>query len=67
MQNCAVAKLKMQFVAGPQNYTFHACEDHRWELAAGRAAEGIFYRVKGWGVETVDPEDEVECDLCREG
>lgn len=63
----AVASLKMQFYAGPEKYAFYACPIHVPTLAAGDFHNGLFYLIKGEEVQKVNPWDEIECDLCREG
>lgn len=67
MSKYAVANREMQFTAGPQKHTFYACAIHRPELVEGY--NGLFYPPPPPGTPSypVDPEDEVECDYCREG
>lgn len=66
MSNYAVASLKMQFCAGPETHTFYACPSHVPALAAGDASS-CFLLFKDELVKKVDPWDEIECDLCKEG
>ena len=61
----AIAKREMQFCAGPEHHTFYACHEHRADLERGDVMCFLILRTKP--VEAVDPEDDIDCDLCREG
>ncbi len=56
----AILSLRMQFCAGPQTHTFHACERHRAELLAG-AADQNFRLIRN---EQPTPADDKDCDFC---
>lgn len=62
----AIGSLKMQFCAGPEKHTFYACEDHINELEAGKASS-CFLSIKNEIVMWVNTEDEILCDLCKQG
>lgn len=56
----------LQFVAGPNEYEFAACDACLPNLASGQVQN--FFARKGDPPPTpLDPDDERECDLCREG
>lgn len=63
--NYAVCSRKLQFEAGPEQHEFFACEEHKPDLEAGKVT--CFFAVKAHPLKTVDPTDEISCDLCREG
>jgi hypothetical protein len=63
----AIWKRVLQFRAGPESHTFYACDAHRPELERGDLHSGLFFGRPADAVEAVDPEDEIACDLCREG
>lgn len=65
MSGYAIAKREMQFCAGPEHYTFYACAEHRPQLERGEMQ--LFFTLAGKPVEPVAPDDEVACDMCREG
>jgi hypothetical protein len=54
----------MQFSTGPQQHRFYACPECLEWLRHGPQ---LFYAIKYKGLEPVDPEEEIECDGCREG
>ncbi len=56
---------KLEFRAGPENYTFHACEEHKSILDTGDVMN--FFAVDRQPTFAIDPTDEIECDFCREG
>lgn len=55
----------MQFEAGPETHTFYACAAHREKLERGDVM--CFLKIRNKAVETVDFNDEIGCDFCREG
>lgn len=61
----AVCQRRLQFEAGPESYVFAACEECRPQLEKG--AVMCFFPLAADPVEPVDPDDELTCDLCREG
>lgn len=63
----AVASRVMQFRAGPNEYRFHACVRHLPYLRDGKAGDGLFFATVDQPVEPVNADEEIECDLCREG
>lgn len=63
---------RLQFCAGPESYTFHACMEHRTrlgqdDLSKGQSDVSCFFATSTDIVEAVDPTDEIECDFCKEG
>lgn len=65
MASIAVWKRLMQFEAGPETHTFYGCHAHKDELERGDVM--CFFPLRNEPVRPVDPEDEIDCDLCREG
>lgn len=65
----AIASRRMQFRAGPQDYTFYACADCLPALERGEAGSGNFFTTADEPVKPVQvhPDEQIECDLCREG
>lgn len=63
----AICSRVMQFRAGPNAYTFHACPECRPALERGEAGDGLFFTTADEPVKAVDPDDDITCDLCREG
>jgi hypothetical protein len=61
----AVCARVLQFTAGPNEYLFHACAEHRPVLEAGSAM--CFFATDAEPMRDVDTDDEAECDFCREG
>lgn len=59
----------LQFTAGPNATTFHACEEHVHLLsnANGHANVMLFFSTSNDPLLNVDPDDEEECYFCREG
>lgn len=60
----AIASRRMQFEAGPEKQTFYACADCLPELRKGQVM--CFLVLRDEDVQPVDPDDEIDCDLCRE-
>jgi hypothetical protein len=56
----------LQFRSGPQDHTFYTCDEHRPALEDGSAGSGCFFASARDPIHPVDPDDEIECDLCRE-
>ena len=65
----AVWQRRLQFRAGPQSTVFHACADASCKSALERAdvGTGLFFGRITDVMEPVDPDDEIPCDVCREG
>jgi hypothetical protein len=63
----AVAGRRLQFCAGPGSYYFYACDEHKADLTKPWQVNDLFFAVEKWPIEAVDPEEEQECDACREG
>jgi hypothetical protein len=61
----AIASLVLEFRSGPQSTRFYACPLHVVDLPT--AGGGLFFRAQGSALEPVNPDDEMTCDLCREG
>lgn len=64
MERFAVCSRKLQFEAGPEQTTFYACTEHRPKLERGEVM--CFFPVARHQIQEVDPNDEIECDYCRE-
>lgn len=62
----AVCARTLQFRAGPNEYTFHACDEHRAVLASNDP-EPLFFMTTDQPLREVAPDDELQCDWCREG
>ena len=60
----AVASRRLQFRAGPGDYTFFACADCLPHLEHGDVS--LFIAIRDEPVQPVDPDDEIDCDLCWE-
>lgn len=60
----ATCSRTLQFRAGPNEYTFYACEDHRHVLVNGTVND-LFFATADEPVQEEDPEDEIECYVCR--
>lgn len=58
----AISSRVLQFRAGPNEHRFHACEEHEDMLVSN----DLFFAVNTDPVEPCDPDDEIECDWCRE-
>lgn len=56
---------RLEFRAGPESHTFYACVEHKPILDAGDVS--CFFADARHQTYAVDPDDEIECDLCREG
>ncbi len=56
----------LQFRSGPQEYEFYACEAHKSRLEDGSMGSGLFFATTKDPIKAVDPEEEYECDDCRE-
>lgn len=68
----ALYRRRLQFTAGPESYTFHACPEHRIllgqdDLTKGQSDVSCFFATEKDKVEAVDPDDEITCNFCREG
>ena len=63
----AVVRRLLQFEAGPEKTTFHACDEHQDRLGIGTTDVMCFFATDDHPPETVDVEDEIDCDFCREG
>ena len=60
---------RMQFCAGPEQHTFYACHNSecRTALLRGDVGSSCFFVIVGEPMMPVDPEDDIRCDVCREG
>lgn len=54
---------RMQFEAGPESTVFYACEGHKARLDS---YTNCHFPVTCWPVEAENPDDEQQCDFCRE-
>ena len=61
----AATRRRLQFCAGPQTYEFFACPEHRVILVRGDVS--CFLVIRSESVRSVDPDEDIECDFCREG
>jgi len=61
----AIASRRMQFCAGPETHTFYACEEHTPDLEKGDVS--CFLILRNEPVVPVSVDDDIDCDLCREG
>ena len=60
---------RLGFCAGPESHTFYACETHRRNLNTADVM-CFEYVYKDEPTKELSPEefeDDIECDLCREG
>jgi hypothetical protein len=67
-EQAAVCKRRLHFEAGPETQTFYACAAHRRALETGDVM--CFLPMREYPVEPLsdeDLEDEMACDLCKEG
>jgi hypothetical protein len=58
---------RLQFSAGPESHEFYACAEGKAALERGEAGSGLFFATADEPLREVDPNDEIECDCCREG
>lgn len=65
MSSFAVCSRILEFRAGPQNYEFHACQEHRKKLEDGTV--DLFFPTEDNPVLEVNVDQEIDCDFCREG
>lgn len=63
----SIAKRRLQFIAGPERTTFYACTMCKPLLEKIGHEVHCHYPISQEPLEDVDLEDEIECDLCREG
>lgn len=63
----AVASRLLQFRAGPNETTFHACEEHKALLERPDGGVDLFFATDDQPVRTADPDDGLCCYFCREG
>ena len=63
--NLATTRRRLQFCAGPQTIEFFACPEHRATLDQGDVS--CFRVMRTEPVRDVDPDEDIECDFCREG
>lgn len=61
----AITSRRMQFCAGPEKHTFYACRECLPDLEAGDVQ--LFLRLPNEPVQPVSEDEEIRCDLCREG
>lgn len=57
---------KLQFRAGPNAHTFFACEEGKAALERGDVGSGLFFTTADEPVRPVDPDEDIQCDCCRE-
>ena len=63
-----MCKRLLGFRSGPEDHTFYACEAHREDLDRGNVM--CFFALRKHPISDLSPEeieDDIECDLCREG
>jgi hypothetical protein len=65
MPPIATHRRRLQFESGPEKQLFYACKDCLPDLEAGRYT--CFYPLPSEPVEACEPDEDVTCDLCREG
>lgn len=65
----AVWSRKLQFCAGPNDYTFHVCDECKpcLEGAWPTITPSLFFSTPDEPIRPVDPDDEIGCDGCRDG
>lgn len=56
---------RYQFVSGPHLDLVRVCDVHRGELDRAWTRSDLFYQVEGEGIEAIDPDENLECEVCR--